>query len=91
MVCRKVRVTGAVQGVGFRYWAVRTARALGLRGWVRNSLDGSVELLVCGSEDSIESMVSECRKGPSAASVDDLEQSPADSGGEALEGFSVRF
>ncbi|MBD3369369.1 acylphosphatase [Candidatus Fermentibacteria bacterium] len=91
MICREVRVTGVVQGVGFRYWAVRTAQSLGLRGWVRNRLDGSVELLVCGSKDSVESMVRECRRGPSAASVDNVRQSPADCGGEELDGFSVRF
>ena len=44
----RLRITGEVQGVGYRLWARRTATGLGLRGWVRNRFDGTVEALVTG-------------------------------------------
>ena len=47
----RLRITGRVQGVGYRVWALRMASRLGLRGWVRNRSDGSVEALVIGEDD----------------------------------------
>jgi acylphosphatase len=47
----RLRITGRVQGVGYRLWATRTAARLGLRGWVRNRSDGSVEVLATGIPD----------------------------------------
>lgn len=65
----RLRITGRVQGVGYRAWAVETARRLGLRGWVRNRADGSVEALVTGDDDAVAAMIEACRKGPFAARV----------------------
>lgn len=65
----RLRVTGRVQGVGYRVWATRTAEALGLRGWVRNRFDGSVEVLATGAADAVSAMVEACRRGPRAAQV----------------------
>lgn len=65
----RLRIRGRVQGVGFRHWAVGQARALGLRGWVRNRSDGSVEALAAGSRDSLDRFVIACRRGPGAARV----------------------
>ena len=65
----RLRVTGRVQGVGYRAWAMDTARRLGLRGWVRNRADGSVEALVTGEEDAVAAMIEACREGPFAARV----------------------
>jgi len=67
-----VFVTGRVQGVGFRNWAMDTARGLGLRGWVRNRRDGAVEALFSGPPDTVASMIEACRRGPSAARVSDV-------------------
>ena len=63
----RLRISGKVQGVGYRIWATRTATRLGLRGWVRNRLDGSVEALVTGAPDAVSAMVEASRKGPSGA------------------------
>jgi acylphosphatase len=82
-VTRRLRIHGRVQGVFYRGWSVATARALGLRGWVRNRTDGSVELLVCGDAEQVEAMIARCRQGPPSARVDrvdiaeDAEEAPA--------------
>jgi acylphosphatase len=65
----RLRITGKVQGVGYRLWAMRTAAALGLRGWVRNRFDGSVEALVTGTANNVGAMVEACREGPRGARV----------------------
>jgi acylphosphatase len=65
----RLRITGRVQMVGYRAWAIATAADLGLRGWVRNRRDGSVEALVSGAADRVEAMIAACRRGPPAARV----------------------
>ncbi len=70
---RRLRIHGRVQGVFFRAWSADLARALGLRGWVRNRSDGSVEMLVAGDEESVERLISQCRTRPPAARVDRIE------------------
>ena len=80
-----VRVTGRVQGVGFRAWAQRQAIRLGLRGWVRNEPDGSVSALIAGPNEAVAGMLELFWQGPSGAHVksvepraDDLSHAPAD-------------
>ena len=83
MVTRRLCIHGRVQGVFYRGWSVTTARALGLRGWVRNRSDGSVEMLIQGEPAQVEAMIARCHGGPPAARVDrvevseDAEQAPA--------------
>lgn len=84
----RLRITGAVQGVGYRWWAERQARGLGLDGWVRNCADGSVELLAIGDEVALERLVEACRGGPTAASVSGVQSLGADDDGSV--GFSAR-
>ena len=67
-----VRVTGLVQGVGFRWFVRERARRLGLSGWVRNLHDGSVEVVAAGDEGQIELLRAELLRGPSGASVEEL-------------------
>ena len=62
-------VKGQVQGVGYRQYAVRQARALGLTGWVRNLHDRSVEVVAEGPEDRLETFTASLREGPSSAVV----------------------
>ena len=64
---------GRVQGVGFRYWAQRAARRLGLRGWVRNRADGTVEVVLQGAENDVDAMLAEMGEGPRYASVASLD------------------
>ncbi len=73
---RAFRVHGLVQGVGFRFWAQHQARALGLRGTVRNCRDGTVEIEFAGSQDAVEEMCRRLRVGPAAADVRELEELP---------------
>jgi acylphosphatase len=64
-----VRITGRVQGVGYREWTRRQAIALGLTGWVRNEADGSVVALIAGSGQAVATLVDRLWKGPQLASV----------------------
>jgi acylphosphatase len=77
---RAYRVTGRVQGVGFRWWTCKTAQALNLRGTVRNARDGSVEIDVAGPRDTLNRFEEALRQGPSAAMVSGLQQQPPGSG-----------
>jgi acylphosphatase len=65
----RLRITGEVQGVGYRIWAIRTASTRGLRGWVRNRSDGSVEAMATGAPEAIATFVEACWQGPRAARV----------------------
>jgi len=81
-------VRGRVQGVGFRYFVEHSAKALGLRGWVRNVDDGSVEVYASGTAAQLSDLAGLLRQGPRWAEVRGVEESEA-----ALEphsGFSVR-
>ncbi len=66
----RIRVTGIVQGVAFRQSAADEARRLGVRGFVRNLADGSVEAEAEGDRAGVEALVRWCRRGPPAAQVE---------------------
>ncbi|HUZ72129.1 MAG TPA: acylphosphatase [Stellaceae bacterium] len=68
-VAVRVIVEGQVQGVGFRAWTVREARRHGLRGWVRNRRDGSVEAMLIGASESVTKVIEACGRGPRLAQV----------------------
>jgi acylphosphatase len=69
-MARRAVVTGRVQGVGFRFFAERAARELGLRGWVRNLPDGSVETMVEGEEEAVAHYLARIARGPRSSRVD---------------------
>jgi len=73
MIKKAFRLHGRVQGVGFRWWTQRTARGLGLRGWVRNRPDGTVDVVLAGPEEAVAEMRSRLQEGPRPARVDRLE------------------
>ncbi len=74
----RLGITGRVQGVGYRDWAMATAQRLGLKGWVRNRVDGSVEALVVGDDAAVGKMIEACRRGPKMAKVDAVDVEPVD-------------
>ena len=69
----EVVITGRVQGVGYRNWTAKLAERLGLFGWVRNQDDGSVRTLFYGSKESVDEAILACSKGPTFASVKEVE------------------
>jgi acylphosphatase len=69
----RVVIRGRVQGVFFRAETRDRARSLGVRGWVRNVPDGTVEAVFEGERERIESLLTWCRRGPALAHIDDVE------------------
>ena len=66
-------VSGLVQGVGYRYFTERVAREYGLVGYVKNLVDGRVEVFAEGEEEVLQDFLITLRKGPMMARVDDIE------------------
>ena len=83
-----LRIHGRVQGVFFRNWTMDQALSLGVRGWVRNRLDGSVELVAYGEDEAVEALIAACRTGPPAAEVERIEVEIAEGEGPPS-GFRV--
>ena len=69
----QARIFGRVQGVRYRAWTEKEASRRGLRGWVRNRTDGSVEAVFAGERMQVEAMLEACRIGPPAARVTDID------------------
>jgi acylphosphatase len=74
MLVRRYFVQGRVQGVGFRWYVLREAAALGLRGWVRNTPDGRVETLAAGTEEQHAALHAVLRRGSRGSRVDAVVQ-----------------
>ncbi len=68
-----LRIKGRVQGVFFRYETQSVAQRLGLVGWVRNRLDGSVEVVAEGEKEKLDELIKWCHQGPPLARVDSVE------------------
>jgi acylphosphatase len=76
------RVSGRVQGVGFRHYVLTSAAELGLKGWVRNCRDGSVEVLAEGDLDQLKNLVSALRRGPRSSVVVEVKTELQSASGE---------
>jgi len=87
-IAKLFRVRGRVQGVGFRYFVDQAARALGVRGWVRNDDDGSVEVYAVGTPGQLSELSGHLRKGPRWSEVRGVDESEAPI--ENHSDFSVR-
>jgi acylphosphatase len=72
-VCARVLVSGRVQGVFFRYTCAREASEAGLRGTVRNLVDGRVEAIFQGPKSAVDRLIDWCHEGPPAARVSHVE------------------
>jgi acylphosphatase len=90
MIARRFIIKGRVQGVGFRYFAVRAARSIGVAGAVKNLPDGSVEAIAEGSADDVARFKQELERGPSYSHVTSVEEIPMTPGGR-FKGFDVAF
>jgi acylphosphatase len=83
------RITGRVQGVGFRYWTRSEAGKLGLSGWVRNEVDGSVTALIVGPAAAVSAMMKRLWEGPPGAAVSGVTPEENADFGEAPDGFRI--
>jgi len=84
-----VKVTGRVQGVSFRWYAVQEAQRLGVRGWIRNEPDESVAGHFEGEPAAVDALVAWCRRGPSYAAVRDVAVTEA--GPTGARSFAIRY
>jgi acylphosphatase len=83
-------VKGRVQGVGFRWFVHREAAELGLRGWVRNTEDGNVEVLAAGEPDQLKDLMKALARGSRGSRVDEVvEHELAESEGAELKTFAI--
>jgi acylphosphatase len=87
---RLIRIHGKVQGVGYRAFATRVARRLGLKGSIQNQRDGTVEAMVEGEKKVIEEWLEELRQGPRHAEVTQIDQETRDFTGR-LGDFDWKF
>lgn len=85
---RRARVTGRVQGVFFRAWTQQQAGELGVRGWVRNASDGSVEAHLEGDEAAVKALIQRLNEGPPSAQVERVDVD--DAAAEGASRFEVR-
>lgn len=85
----RYRVSGRVQGVGFRWWTQRQAQRLGLRGTVRNLADGAVEVTVLGPADRVNQLETLLRRGPAGAQVEAVDTLPGRAD-PLPDGFEIR-
>lgn len=79
-VTRHLRITGRVQGVGYRYALRSEAQANGINGWVRNRRDGTVEAVVQGDLQAVEKLLAWAKRGPPAARVTQVSEQAAQGG-----------
>lgn len=88
---KQLRISGRVQGVGFRHFTRQNARDLDISGWVRNLQNGEVETLLEGTVSNVEEMVSRLKSGPTAARVENVrEVERSDKTGKPHTEFFVR-
>ncbi len=87
---KHLKITGNVQGVGFRHFTKINAKRLSVNGWVKNMRDGSVEAVLAGDEESVIAMKDKLKKGPAAARVEDMKEIPSDEKPDNFNSFTVK-
>lgn len=83
-------ISGDVQGVGFRAWVYGKARERGITGWVKNTDDGSVEVVAEGRKGDLEALVTHCHNGPDVAWVEKVDVA-WDQASDKFVGFEVVY
>ena len=89
MACVRIRITGRVQMVGFRYFTVHHALSLGITGYVRNRVDGSLEVVASGSPGALKDLYTSVSTGPPLAQVEHIEVQEMEKS-EHFTTFSIR-
>jgi acylphosphatase len=84
-------VSGRVQGVGYRYFAMRTAQKLGIRGTVKNLGDGRVEVAAAGTAESIAAFRAELQHGPEGAQVRSIAEGELPTAHDFGDEFKVEY
>ncbi|MEO8191007.1 MAG: acylphosphatase [Acidobacteriota bacterium] len=87
-IARRAIVSGRVQRVGFRDFARRAAQSAGVRGWVRNLPDGTVETAVEGGVDAVARYFEKLRRGPLVGRVSNIDE--AELPAQGFQGFEIR-
>ena len=90
MGTRQIRVSGRVQGVGYRFALRDEALRLGVKGWVRNRADGSVEALLQGDDEALAALVTWAQRGPRGARVDAVRDEPSADDEGPFSDFEIR-
>ncbi len=90
MIRIHLKITGLVQGVGYRAWASRSAHSLGLKGWVKNCPDKSVEAEVQGPQEKVKQFIQACHQGPSRSQVQEVKTKTLPDVG-AFEEFEIKL
>lgn len=89
---KHIRISGRVQGVGFRHFTRQNAKNLNIKGWVKNLSDGDVEAVLVGEKKNVGQMIERIKEGPRMARVDNLSlDEESDKLNERFNEFSVRY
>jgi len=83
-------IYGKVQGVGFRYFTKNVANSLGVKGWVRNNPDGTVEVLACADKETLERFLDKLRVGPPLSNVESIKYEFKEEEG-GFNNFEIRY
>lgn len=89
-VTRRWLVSGQVQGVGFRYFVLREASALGLRGWTRNLPNGEVEVVAEGQPGELARLLESLQRGPRHSQVTAVSEAEISDEPGAFKSFDIR-
>ena len=90
-IAKRYYVSGMVQGVGFRYFVLRTARSMGLAGYTRNLSDGRVEVYAVGPDAAHASLHAELRRGPRSAEVSGVIEEAVEIDARFARGFTIEY
>jgi len=88
---KRYYVSGSAQGVGYRYFAQRAARHLGLAGYVRNLRDGRVEVYAIGAAENLAALRRELDRGPNGAAVSGVTEEDAVTDSKFADEFSIEY